>query len=201
MTVNKTYDEINEKIKQRKAVVVTAEEMIGIVKDKGAKAAAKQVDVVTTGTFGPMCSSGAVLNVGHTAPRIKIQRAWLNGVAAYGGLAAVDLYIGATELAKNALRDDFRRHERDQPGPLKQIGIERGQIGRICDRCDREVRIVPAQHRGHGDLLGLTRKQNDRVEHRLPVCVGWRSGLVIDQKRRERRAAVARIGDAGRVVG
>jgi L-aspartate semialdehyde sulfurtransferase len=94
----KTYEEINEKIRRGDAVVVTAEEMIGVVRDKGAKAAARDVDVVTTGTFGPMCSSGALLNVGHTTPRMKIQHARLNGVAAYGGLAAVDLYVGATEL-------------------------------------------------------------------------------------------------------
>ncbi|MDJ0763376.1 MAG: homocysteine biosynthesis protein [Myxococcota bacterium] len=97
----KTFEEINEKIRQKKAVVVTAEEMIGIVADKGAKGAADQVDVVTTGTFGPMCSSGALLSVGHTTPRMKMQRAWVNDVPAYCGVAAVDLYIGATELAQN----------------------------------------------------------------------------------------------------
>jgi len=64
--VNKTYHEINEKIRQKKAVVVTAEEMIGIVEEKGAEKAAREVDVVTTGTFGPMCSSGAFINFGHT---------------------------------------------------------------------------------------------------------------------------------------
>ena len=81
----KTYEEINEKIRRGDAVVVTAEEMIGVVRDKGVAAAARDVDVVTTGTFGPMCSSGALLNVGHTTPRMKIQRARLNGVEAYGG--------------------------------------------------------------------------------------------------------------------
>lgn len=101
MSPTKTYDEINEKIRKKKAVVVTAEEMIDIVAEKGTKEAAKQVDVVTTGTFGPMCSSGALINVGHTKPKMKIQRAWLNGVPAYSGLAAVDMYIGATELSKN----------------------------------------------------------------------------------------------------
>lgn len=58
----------------------------------GAAEAAKKVDVVTTGTFGPMCSSGALLNTGHTTPRMKIQKAWLNGVPAYCGLAAIDMY-------------------------------------------------------------------------------------------------------------
>jgi uncharacterized protein (DUF39 family) len=99
MAVKKTYEEINEKIRAQKAVVVTAEEMIDIVEERGTAAAAEQVDVVTTGTFGPMCSSGAFLNVGHTTPRMKITRAWLNDVPAYCGLAAVDLYVGATEIA------------------------------------------------------------------------------------------------------
>lgn len=97
--VNKTYQEINEKIKQGKAVVVTAEEIIGIVREKGEVEAARTVDVVTTGTFSPMCSSGAFLNFGHTKPPIKASRVWLNNVPAYAGLAAVDVYIGATEPA------------------------------------------------------------------------------------------------------
>ena len=97
----KTYDEINEKIKKKQAVVLTAEEFIDLVDEKGLKEAANEVDVVTTATFGPMCSSGAFINVGHTNPKIKIEKAWLNGVNAYAGLAAVDLYIGATELQEN----------------------------------------------------------------------------------------------------
>ncbi len=64
----KTIAEINEKIKKGQAVVVTAEEIIGIAKKKGISQAAKEVDVVTTGAFGPMCSSGAYFNVGHVIP-------------------------------------------------------------------------------------------------------------------------------------
>lgn len=94
----KTYSEINDKIKKGEVVVVTAEEMIDIVEEKGTTRAAQEVDVVTTGTFSPMCSSGAFLNFGHAKPRIKVQKAWLNGINAYAGLAAVDLYIGATEM-------------------------------------------------------------------------------------------------------
>ena len=93
----RTFEEINEKIKKGQAVVVTAEELIELVDKEGTEKAARTVDVVTTGTFGPMCSSGAFLNVGHTSPRIKIQKAWINGVSAYAGIAAVDLYLGATE--------------------------------------------------------------------------------------------------------
>ena len=94
----RTYEEINEKIRKGQAVVVTAEELIDLVDKEGVEKAAAKVDVVTTGTFGPMCSSGAFLNIGHTKPRIKIQKASINGVNAYAGLAAVDLYIGATEI-------------------------------------------------------------------------------------------------------
>lgn len=100
LKVNKTISEINEKIKSGKAVVVTAEEMIDIVARHGEVEAAKKIDVVTTGTFGPMCSSGAFLNFGHTAPRIRASKVWLNDVPAYGGIAAVDCYLGATEVVE-----------------------------------------------------------------------------------------------------
>ncbi|MBW2039626.1 MAG: homocysteine biosynthesis protein [Deltaproteobacteria bacterium] len=99
--VQKTYEEINERIRKGEAVVVTAEEVIGIVEEKGVEEAARGVDVVTTGTFAPMCSSGAFLNFGHTSPKIKAHRVWLNNVPAYAGVAAVDIYIGATELAED----------------------------------------------------------------------------------------------------
>jgi uncharacterized protein (DUF39 family) len=96
-TINKTYQQINEKIQAGEAVVVTAEEMIGLVKDQGPVDAAEHVDVVTTGTFAPMCSSGAFINFGHAIPGIKASKVWLNNVSAYAGIAAVDCYIGATE--------------------------------------------------------------------------------------------------------
>ena len=98
--MNKTISEINEKIRSGKAVVVTAEEVIGIVEEKGVEKAAKEIDVVTTGTFGPMCSSGAFLNLGHTSPRIKIggSRTTLNEVPVYTGIAAVDVFLGATSI-------------------------------------------------------------------------------------------------------
>jgi len=97
--LTKSCEEINEKIKNGNCVVVTAEEMIKIVEDKGIKVAAKDVDVVTTGTFGPMCSSGAFLNFGHSDPPIKFEHLWLNDVKAYHGNAAVDCYIGCTRMS------------------------------------------------------------------------------------------------------
>jgi len=102
----KTYEEINAKIASGQVVVVTAEEMIDIVAEDGPEKAAQHVDVVTTGTFGPMCSSGAYLNFGHSKPRIKVTKAWLNDIPAYAGLAAVDLFIGATELPEHDPQND-----------------------------------------------------------------------------------------------
>jgi L-aspartate semialdehyde sulfurtransferase len=95
--MHKTIGQINERIRESSARVVTAEEMPAIVAELGEKEALKEVDVVTTGTFGAMCSSGAFLNFGHAEPPIRMERIWLNNVEAYGGLAAVDTYIGATQ--------------------------------------------------------------------------------------------------------
>jgi len=97
---SKSYEEINQKIRDGDVVVVTAEEIVELVREKGEGKVAKEVDVVTTGTFGAMCSSGAWLNFGHADPPIKMQRIWLNDVEAYTGVAAVDAYIGATQLSE-----------------------------------------------------------------------------------------------------
>lgn len=114
----KTIQEINEKIKSGRAVVFTAEEIIEVAKSKGVKKAAAEVDVVTTGTFAPMCSSGAYFNVGHTKPRIKLGggRVTLNDVPVYTGLAAVDFFLGVT-----ALPDDDPRN-RIHPGKFAYGG-------------------------------------------------------------------------------
>ena len=95
--MHKTIDQINERIRDGSARVVTAEEMPAIVAELGETGALKEVDVVTTGTFGAMCSSGAFFNFGHADPPIRMERIWLNNVEAYGGLAAVDTYIGVTQ--------------------------------------------------------------------------------------------------------
>jgi L-aspartate semialdehyde sulfurtransferase len=130
----KTITEINEKIKSGKAVVCNAEEIIDIAREKGIKKAAQEVDVVTTGTFGIMCSSGAYFNIGHTKPRIKLGggRAYLNDVPAYTGLAAVDIFLGA-----NALPDDDPRN-RVHPGEFKYGG------GHVIEElvAGKDVRLV-----------------------------------------------------------
>jgi len=96
----RTYEEINAKIKKGDAVVMTADEFVDYTKTNGIKKAARDVDVVTTGTFGIMCSSGAFLNFGHTEPPIRMNQIWLNDVPAYGGIAAVDTYIGAAAMSE-----------------------------------------------------------------------------------------------------
>lgn len=95
--MKKSYEEINEKIRNGKAVVLTAEEVSELARTLSPKEIVRRVDVVTTGTFGAMCSSGAFLNFGHAEPPIRMERIELNGVPVSGGLAAVDTYVGATD--------------------------------------------------------------------------------------------------------
>jgi uncharacterized protein (DUF39 family)/ferredoxin len=97
---DRNIEQINNKIKKGKVKVVTAEEMKQIVKESGLEKAYEIVDVVTCATFGAMCSSGVFLNFGHSDPPIKMTKVWLNDVPAYTGIAAVDAYIGATELSE-----------------------------------------------------------------------------------------------------
>ena len=92
---------INERIQAGRAVVLTVEEVKARVQDQGVQAVAATVDVVTTGTFEPMESSGAILNLGQTDPPIKIRQCWMDGVPAYAGFGAVDLYLGASQMAES----------------------------------------------------------------------------------------------------
>lgn len=104
----RTIAEINEKIHQRRVVVWTVAEVKARVGELGWEAIADQVDVVTTGTFEPMESSGAIINLGHTDPPINIRSCWLDGVAAYAGFGAVDLYLGATQMSEVIEGEEFR---------------------------------------------------------------------------------------------
>jgi uncharacterized protein (DUF39 family)/predicted transcriptional regulator len=96
----RTVEEINEKIRKGDAQILTAEEMKKLVDSSGVEVAFREVDVVTTGTFGAMCSSGAVINIGHSDPPIKIENAWINNVPVCHPGAAVDLFIGATNMSE-----------------------------------------------------------------------------------------------------
>ncbi len=103
-----TIPEINDKILHQRATVWTVEELKARVAEVGVTQAAKQVDVITTGTFEPMESSGAIINLGHTDPPIKIRQCWLDGVPAYSGFGAVDLYLGATQVGETADGEEAR---------------------------------------------------------------------------------------------
>lgn len=92
--------EINDKIQRKQAVVRTVEEVKAQVAEVGVTQTAKEVDVITTGTFEPMESSGAILNLGQTDPPIKIRQCWIDGVLAYAGFGAVDLYLGASQASE-----------------------------------------------------------------------------------------------------
>ena len=115
----RTVAQINDKIRSGSVVVVTAEEIIGIVREKGVKKAAREVDVVTTGTFSPMCSSGAFFNIKQPKEKMKLGGGWitLNGVPAYAGLAAADIYLGAT-----AIPDGDPRNDNGRPGKFRYGG-------------------------------------------------------------------------------
>ena len=104
--MERTIDLINERIRDGNAVVVTAERMPDLVAELGEEGALAEVDVVTTGTFGAMCSSGVFLNFGHADPPIRMERVWLNDVEAYAGVAAVDAYLGATQQSETR-RDEY----------------------------------------------------------------------------------------------
>lgn len=99
MEVKRTYEDIRKRVAAGDVVVLTAEEVKKLAQEQGIKQVLKEVDIVTTGTFGPMCSSGAFLNFGHSSPPINMKRIWLNDVPTYAGVAAVDAYIGATEAS------------------------------------------------------------------------------------------------------
>lgn len=129
MKEKRTFEEINQKIKDGTVVVCSAEEILDLIDRDGEEAVFETVDVVTTATFGPMCSSGAFLNFGHSDPPIRLEKLTLNNVEAYGGLAAVDTYIGATAESKDR-------------------GLEYGGAHVICDLINGKEVLLEATSKG-----------------------------------------------------
>lgn len=103
-----TIADINDKIRRQSVVVWTVEQLKARVREVGVTQATTEVDVITTGTFEPMESSGAIINLGHTDPPIKIRHCWIDGVPAYSGFGAVDLYLGATQVAESSDGEEVR---------------------------------------------------------------------------------------------
>ena len=132
----RTIAEINDKISNKKAVVWTITELKARIIETSITQAAKEVDIITTGTFEPMESSGAIINLGHTDPPIKIRSCWLDGIPAYSGFGAVDLYLGATQIAEDLEESKERGGGHVSPGkvlstfPYKNVFL----IGHLLDQ-------------------------------------------------------------------
>ena len=127
----KTIREINEKIRRGDVVVVRADEMPELF-EENPKRAAREVDVVTTGTFGAMCSSGVFLNFGHPDPPIKMQRVWLNEVEAYTGIAAVDAYLGAAQPSEDRGFEYGGGHVIEDLVARKEVDLRATAYGTDC---------------------------------------------------------------------
>ncbi|MFX1252313.1 MAG: homocysteine biosynthesis protein [Promethearchaeota archaeon] len=130
--VTKTVGEINDKINDRSVQIVTAAEMVDLVAELGSEKVVEEVDVVTTGTFGAMCSSGVWLNFGHSEPPIKMSRVWLNDVEAYSGVAAVDAYLGATQPSKSYGIDYGGGHVIEDLVSGKSVSLRAEAYGTDC---------------------------------------------------------------------
>ena len=103
-----------------------------LVESSGVEVAFREVDVVTTGTFGAMCSSGAIINVGHSDPPIKIENAWINDVPICHPGAAVDLYIGATSMSKKQLFEYGGGHVIEDLVCGKEVELKATAYGTDC---------------------------------------------------------------------
>jgi putative methanogenesis marker 16 metalloprotein len=105
----KTIDEITGRIENGTAVVYTASQLKKLV-GNGETITADDVDVVTTGTFGVMSGTLAILHVPVADPGSfeRAERAWLNGVPAIPGpcpnerTGTVDLVVFGTSQAHDS---------------------------------------------------------------------------------------------------
>jgi putative methanogenesis marker 16 metalloprotein len=101
--MTKTLSEINAKIRSGTAVVMTAAEFKQQIRN-GEVITPREVDVVTTGTFGVMSGTYAVLSIPVAEKKafMKADRVWLNGIPAVPGpcpnenLGLVDLIVYGT---------------------------------------------------------------------------------------------------------
>ncbi|WP_370575311.1 methanogenesis marker 16 metalloprotein [Methanomethylovorans sp.] len=110
--MERTVEEICEKISKREAVVMTAHEICRLVM-KGEDIKLEDVDVVTTGTRAIMSGTYAVMSFPIEAPRqfTRAKKIFLNGVPAFSGpcpnerLGILDLMVFGTSHSN--LRPDY----------------------------------------------------------------------------------------------
>lgn len=109
MSGNKrTFSQIQEKIRQGKAVVLTADEICNRVRS-GEVVRFEDVDVVTTATRAIMSGTYAVLSFPVAEPDsfVRASRVWLNGVPAQVGpcpnerIGMVDIIVNGTARSKS----------------------------------------------------------------------------------------------------
>jgi putative methanogenesis marker 16 metalloprotein len=147
----KTIDGINKKIAGGNAVVCTAAELKQRIAEGGTVTAA-DVDVVTTGTFGVMSGTLAVLHLPVTAPGTfrHAEKIRLNGVPAIPGpcpnegLGSVDLVVYGTARANTTYGGG---HLFRDIVAGKEITVEVESSGK------RFSRIVTLADMGHARLI------------------------------------------------
>ena len=101
--MKKNVQQINQKIKEGKATVFTAEEITRLVME-GEEPFAEDIDVVTTGTCGIMSGTAAIFHLPVSKPGSfkKAKNILLNGVPGFPGpcpnewLGSVDLMVYGT---------------------------------------------------------------------------------------------------------
>ena len=103
-----------------------------LVESSGVEVAFNEVDVVTTGTFGAMCSSGAIVNTGHSDPPIKMDKVWINEVPICHPGAAVDLYIGATAMSETQPFEYGGGHVIEDLVSGKEVDLKATAYGTDC---------------------------------------------------------------------
>jgi putative methanogenesis marker 16 metalloprotein len=130
--VTKTIEEINARIARGDATVYTAAELKDLALD-GERISVDDVDVVTTGTFGVMSGTLAILHIPVSSPGSfeRAGKAWLNGVPAIPGpcpnehLGSVDLIVHGTSRADDSYGGGHLFRDLVQGSPV-EVDIESG---------------------------------------------------------------------------
>jgi uncharacterized protein (DUF39 family) len=129
--------------------------MKDLVESCGVKIAFNEVDVVTTGTMGAMCSSGAIINIGHTDPPIKIDKAWINDVPICHPGAAVDLFIGATMMSDTRPFEYGGSHVIEDLIAGKEVELRATAYGTDCYPRRKLVTTLTKDDLNHFELLNF----------------------------------------------
>ena len=99
-TMQRTYEEINDKIKSGKAHVLTAPEAKALIREKSVKYFVNNVDVVTCATFEMNTNAMLYLNFGQTDPLIYFSEVYINNVFAYP-LGPTDVGLSCVAFSKD----------------------------------------------------------------------------------------------------